>query len=357
VAAIRELKFSVMASAAQVVLVDPAGGAEDYARRRLCELERRWSRFLPESDVSRLNAAPEAFMLVSPDTVRLLAAMKEAWSRTNGRYDPTMLSAIMAAGYSVSIDGSGRRSCKPGARSTSSGHRCGPGGSDIVPARHGRATPQWRPRSGRRSCVPGPSPYRRTIDDVTVDPVTCAVVLPAGIGVDPGGIGKGLAADIVVTELLAAGTAGALVCIGGDLAAAGAPPTAEGWLVNVEEPRDSARTQLGLTLSGGGVATASTLSRTWEQDGRHRHHAIDPDTKTCSETDLAAVTVVAQSGWEAEAHATAALLCGADSVLDYLDLNELEGIATTLQGQILMTPGLETGPVPGHPAVAERSFA
>jgi FAD:protein FMN transferase len=346
-----------MASAAQVLLVDPASGAEDYARRRLGELERRWSRFLPESDVSRLNASPEAFMLVSPDTVRLLTAMKEAWLRTNGRYDPTMLSAVMAAGYSTSIDGSGRFSCMPGPRGASSGHRRQPGQSGTAPGRPGRARPQWRPRSGRRSCVADPSLHRWTIDDVTVDPATCAVVLPAGIGIDPGGIGKGLAADMVVTELLAAGTAGALVCVGGDLAAAGTPPTPEGWLVNVEEPRDPASTQLGLTVSSGGVATSSTLSRTWEQDGQHRHHAIDPDTETCSETDLAAVTVVARAGWEAEAHATAAVLCGAEAVLDYLDLHELEGIATTLRGQILMSPGLETGPVLDHPAVAEGSFA
>jgi FAD:protein FMN transferase len=346
-----------MASAAQVVLVDPAGGAEDYARRRLCELERRWSRFLPESDISRLNASPEAFMLVSPDTVRLLVAMKEACLRTNGRYDPTMLSAIMAAGYSTSIDGSGRRSCKPGALGASSRRRQRPGESGTAAARQGGTTPQWRPRSGRRRYVPDPSLHRWTIDDVTVDPVTRAVVLPAGIGIDPGGIGKGLAADIVVTELLAAGTAGALVCVGGDLAAAGTPPTPQGWLVNVEEPRDPAKTQLGLMVSGGGVATSSTLSRTWLHGGEHRHHAIDPDTGTCSETDLAAVTVVARAGWEAEAHATAAVLCDAETVLDYLDLHELEGIATTLNGQILMSPGLETGPALDHPAVAERSFA
>ena len=329
-AAIRELKFSVMASAAHVVLVDPASGAEDYARRRLSELEQRWSRFLPQSDVSRLNACPEAFMLVSPDTLRLLAAMKEAWRRTNGRYDPTMLSAIVAAGYSTSIDGSGRPACASSARSHGFG-------------RPTRASGRCGNASGRSGS--GPDPARGwTIDDVTIDPVSSAVVLPAGIGIDPGGIGKGLAADMVVTELLAAGTAGALVCVGGDLAAAGTPPTPEGWLVSVEEPRDPAQSLVTLSLSGGGVATSSTLSRRWLHEAEQRHHAIDPRTQTCSQTDLAAVTVVARAGWEAEAHATAALLCGSEAVLDYLDLHELEGIAATQHGHTFTSPGLEMRP-------------
>jgi FAD:protein FMN transferase len=299
-AVILELKFGVMASAAHVILVDPARGADDYARGRLDELERRWSRFLPDSDISRLNAAPEAFMLVSPDTIRLLVAMKEAWRRTYGRYDPTMLSAIVAAGYAKSIDGSRRSG-----------------------------------RAARRA------DHRATVDDLMIDPTASAVVVPAGIGLDPGGIGKGLAADMVVTELLAQGTAGALVGVGGDLAAAGTPPAPEGWLVTAEHPLDPAQGLATLALEAGGVATSSTLSRTWLQDGRHRHHIIDPDTETCSDTDLAAVTVIARAGWEAEAHATAALLCGSETVLEYLDVHELDGIATALTGTTTLSPGLE----------------
>ncbi len=307
---VAELKFLAMASAVQVILVDPAEGAEDYARRRLEELERRWSRFLPESDISRLNTAPEAFMVVSSDTIVLLNAMKHAWRLTEGRYDPSMLSAINAAGYSKSIDGSNRTSRM--ARRPSLGH---------------------------------------TIGDVTIDAATSAVIVPAGLGLDPGGIGKGLAADMVVTELLDAGTGGALVGVGGDLAAAGMPPTAEGWYVAVKHPLDASRELMTLALDVGGVATSSTLTRTWVQNGRRRHHVIDPLTRACATTDLAAVTVVAGAGWEAEAHATAALLSGSDRVLDYFDSHRLDGIATTLAGGTRMSPALE------RVCAAERSSA
>jgi len=308
-AEVTELRFRVMASDAQVILVDAAPGAEHYARRRLEQLERRWSRFLPGSDVSRANTSPGALTLVSSDTVALVGAMKEAWRVTDGRCDAAMLAAIVAAGYAASIDGSGRTS-----------------------------------RMARRR--------RRgsTIADVAVDAATAVVVVPAGVGIDPGGVGKGLAADLVVTELLEAGTGGALVSVGGDLAAAGTPPTEAGWHVAVSDPFDADRALMTFAFDGGGVATSSTLSRTWFKDGRRRHHALDPRTQTCATTDLAAATVVARAGWEAEAHATAALLCGSERALGYLAGRGLEGAATTLDGATLATPALRSAGLTGTSA-------
>lgn len=311
-----ELRFRAMASAVQVILVDPAPGAQDYARRRLDELERHWSRFLPDSDISRLNSSPEALIVVSPDTIFLLSTMLRAWRLTGRRYDPTMLSAIVAAGYTTSIDGSGRKSSMAG-----------------VPA-HGRS-----------------------IGDVMIDPATSVAMVPTGMGLDPGGIGKGLAADMVVTELLAKGTGGALVSVGGDLAAAGAAPTAAGWQVAVEHPLDSSRDLMMLALEAGGIATSSTLTRTWSQNGSRRHHVIDPLTGTCATTDLAAVTVIARAGWEAEAYATAALLCGSVRALEYLEDLELVGVAMTLDGAVSMSPALDGAAVTERTGFTERRTA
>lgn len=299
-----------MASAAQVILVDPAPGAADHARSRLEELERRWSRFRPDSEIARLNTVTEAWVPVSSDTITLLTAMRRAWRLTHRRYDPTVLGAINAAGYTRSVDGSGRVSVQA-----------------------------------------GPAAAKASLDDMTIDSALSAVILPAGLGLDPGGIGKGLAADIVVTELLEEGTGGALVSLGGDLSAGGRAPAVEGWCVLVEDPADPSCSIVALAIDAGGVATSSTLSRAWFQDGRRRHHVIDPATSTCATTDLAAVTVIAGTGWEAEVQATAALLCGADKALDYLGGHALSGIATTLNGTTTMSPALESA------LVAERSTA
>ena len=109
----------------------------------------------------------------------------------------------------------------------------------------------------------------------------------------------------------------------------------------IEEPFDSSRTLMTLALDVGGIATSSTQKRTWIRDGSHRHHVIDPTTRTCATTDLAAVTVIARAGWESEEHATAALLAGSARALDYLESHQLDGIATTLDGTTSMSPALE----------------
>src|SRR5437763_13467056 len=69
------------------------------ARRTIADLEARWSRFLPTSEVSRVNANAGRWTVVSPDTFRLIEAAVVAWRVTAGRFDPTVLHALVAAGY------------------------------------------------------------------------------------------------------------------------------------------------------------------------------------------------------------------------------------------------------------------
>ncbi|HEX4981181.1 MAG TPA: FAD:protein FMN transferase [Ilumatobacteraceae bacterium] len=295
-----EHRFRVMASDVHVIVVGAPDGLVADARTHLEHLEQRWSRFLPDSDVTRVNTAPGRPVEVDADTLTLFDTMISAWQLTGGQYDPTVLPALIGAGYGASIEDPRRvTSVPPGELRLG-----GMAGVDI-------------------DC------NRRTIN------------VPPGVVVDPGGIGKGLAADLTVARLLAAGARGALVSIGGDMAMAGTPPSADGWLVNVEHP-DAANGDLcTLTVSGGGVATSSTRSRTWCHDGRPRHHLIDPTSAAQSTTDLAAVTVIARSGWLAEAHATAALLSGTARVLEYLDRHDLTGLAIPLTGSPLVTSDLE----------------
>ncbi len=53
--------------------------------------EQCWSRFLPDSDISRLNNAQGRPVEVDPSTITLVAAMVEGWQRTDGRFDPSVL--------------------------------------------------------------------------------------------------------------------------------------------------------------------------------------------------------------------------------------------------------------------------
>ena len=150
-----------MGSDAHVVVV---GGPAD--------LEGRWSRFLPDSEISELTRRTGEWVRLSPDTVLLVERALEAWRLTVGRFDPTVLGAVIRAGYDRSFEA-------------------------LDPSRAGG------------------SPLTVGAAGIEVD--GDRVRLPSGVGFDPGGIGKGLAADLVVAETRAAGAAGACVNLGGDL--------------------------------------------------------------------------------------------------------------------------------------------
>jgi thiamine biosynthesis lipoprotein len=195
-------------------------------------------------------------------------------------------------------------------------------------------------------------PLAATLDDIAIDAPT--ITLPTGLAIDPGGIGKGLAADLAVAQLLASGAAGALVSIGGDIVMGGAPPPAVGdmWTVAVEHPITPAVTVCTLAMNAGGVATSSTRSRRWTHHGQQRHHVIDPARAAQSTTDLASVTVVAAAGWLAEVHATAALVAGSGGALRYLDRHGLSGVIVTEDGHASATPDLD---LPRRAGVLEGS--
>ena len=307
-----------MASELCVVVVGDADG--DHAVRLLEGLEAHWSRFLHDSDITRLNHSAGIPVRVDPSTVTLVATMVEAWRSTDGAFDPSILPTLVESGYRTSIDDPYRVTFLPDGRLVVGGYDSGP-----------------------------------TMGDIVIDPEGSTITLPPGLVIDPGGIGKGLAADLAVRHLLDLGADGALVSIGGDMAMAGTPPNdAGGWTVAVAHPEPTHGNLCTLLVGAGGVATSSTRSRRWIHDGRERHHQIDPRRAEQSSTDLASVTVIGRSGWLAEAHATAALLCGANDVVDYLDHHDLSGIAVALDGHVLATPDLSVVAV--NPLVDEGAM-
>src|SRR2546423_3506748 len=82
------------------VLVGGATAAELEEVGLLFEkLDRTFSRFRPESELSRVNAATAEFVAASPMFVRVLALALDAARRTDGLVDPTLGAAIEAAGY------------------------------------------------------------------------------------------------------------------------------------------------------------------------------------------------------------------------------------------------------------------
>jgi thiamine biosynthesis lipoprotein len=269
----------------------------DRAVERLAELESRWSRFRADSEVSRLNAAPGTAVEVSADTVRLVRCSVEAWKLSAGFVDATELAAVVDAGYDRSFE--------------------------LLPSDRSAGPQPRRPVS-----LAGPA-------DIRIDGTT--ITLPAGVGFDPGGIGKGLAADLVSGELIRAGAAGACVNVGGDLRVRGASPDGSGWTISIDHPHRRAPIAL-VGLTDGGVASSTTLRRRWLVGGEIRHHLIDPRTGRPSTSDTTFCSAIAGSAWRAETVAKAVLLRGGTHPFDIVDAG-MEALVVDHAGDVRTTGG------------------
>ena len=93
------------------------------------------------------------------------------------------------------------------------------------------------------------------------------MTIPIGIGFDAGGIGKGLAADLVATELIAEGVGGVCVNIGGDLRVIGESPSGDGLDTGDRTPTGG-RADCARRVGRGAIATSSVLRQDWTRDGR-----------------------------------------------------------------------------------------
>ncbi|MBM3658777.1 MAG: FAD:protein FMN transferase, partial [Actinobacteria bacterium] len=272
----------------------PADAA--WAQAEIERLEARWSRFLPDSDVTRCNrASGHGPVEVAPETVDLVAAAIAWWHRTDGRFDPTVLHALEALGYDAPFaEVRARRVDRPVVRSAPPGHP-----ELRIPAVS--TAPDLRPAPG---CA-----------GIVVDRAAATIALPAGVGLDLGGIGKGAAADRVADGLRARGVTSACIGMGGDIRAFGPGngPAGQGWAITVDDPLDPSRAWFTHVIDDAAVVTSTDRIRRWERAGRAVHHLVDPTTGSSARTGLAAVVVAAPSCADAEVLAKAAFVAGPDA--------------------------------------------
>jgi len=266
------------ALAVTVRSLDERGAEQALAagRAEVDACERALSRFDPSSDLSRLNAAAGSWVEVDGRLIDALAAALRAREDTDGRFDPTILPVLVAAGYDRTFDELEERPARP-----ASGWRAA-AGVDLDP-RHGRAR------------------------------------VESGAAVDLGGIGKGFSAGRALFAMQWAGRrlAGGLVDLGGDVALSGRPPDGGPWRVAVADARHPGETLTTLAIDDGGVATSGRDRRRFGPN-RSLHHLIDPSTGAPALAGPLAVTVVAPGPVEAEAHATALAVSTLDNARAHL---------------------------------------
>jgi thiamine biosynthesis lipoprotein len=284
------VEFRAMASPCRIVADDLELAQE--GERLVHDLERRWSRFVPDSEVSSLNRNAGNVCIVSAETLDLLERAEFARVRTNGLFNPFVLDRLDALGL--------------GQAPTDDGSSVGP----------------------------------LTAAPIDVDPIlimreASAVRLPPGYGFDPGGIGKGLTGDLVAEHLLSLGATTVQIELGGDVRLAGENWTGGRWVVTVRDPRDRSTPLTTVNVAEGGVATSSPLGRMWQVGGRPVHHLIDPRTGWPCDTELDFVTATSSELWWAEVVAKAALIIGPSHADDLMRELGTSGVVGYNNGALL----------------------
>ncbi len=235
------------------------------------ESERRFSRFVLDSELSRLNNRAGEWVQISDDLMHLLRQSQTYYEETEGLFDPSVLPDLKRAGYDQSLD--------------------------VVRAK-GEPPAMYAHRIAR-------PPFSNMELDVAQERVR----LPVGMEIDLGGIAKGWIVQKAASLLSCYATACA-VSAGGDIFFVGLPEDGSKWRVEIEDPRDENQTVAVVHVEPGAVVTSSIRKRTWNQNGQARHHVIDPRTGEPAETDWLSVTVIAPRTDMAEAYAKALLIGG-----------------------------------------------
>jgi thiamine biosynthesis lipoprotein len=229
------------------------------SERVFASYEGRFSRFLPDSELSQINRSASS---PSGGTQKVSAAMNDLLTlasdlkrRTEGLVDIGVGRAVSDWGYKESYE-------------------------NLDP-------PQSPPSA--------PSSIGWAIEDG-------CVYLEPGTQIDLGGIAKGWTADRVVETGLAE-----MVSAGGDLRSSDPSLVVE---IMDEHERVSAEVHVG----EGALATSSQCSRRWMVGSLSANHIIDPRTSRPVISPVRSASVVAATAAEAEAGAKAVLVKGQDGL-------------------------------------------
>lgn len=293
-----QLTFQAMSTVCRVHFrtIDPRL-AQDYQAellRWVAWFEARYSRFIPDSLISRINtAAGESWVDVDPETEALFNLCQEMVFFTRSVFDPTSAPLMRLWNWKAH--------------------------PPVIPTDAAIAAAQeltgWRKIQRRKG----------------------GIFLPrAGMSLDLGGIGKEYAVDRVLTLALQRGIENVLVDFGQDVRVHGSPPEKGAWHIGLDDPQNPGRCWTGVAVTNHAVATSGDYLRNFTRDGRRFGHIIDPRTGYPVHNSVLSVSVIAPHCTFAGILSTAAFVLGPKEGLEMMALCPgVEGAIITETNRLL----------------------
>lgn len=275
--------------------------ASERAVRALEEAEARLSTWREDTELARLNRAPEGERVaLSPDLAADLGAAWRCWEETRGAFNPAVGPLVRA----------------------------------------------WGLRDGGRR----PSPAERSQALAASDlnglwmEEAAAVRESAGLLLEEGGFGKGAGlGDALAVLEETPGVSRAALDLGGQVAVF-ARGAGEPWTVPVADPRRRDRPVVALSVDRGSVSTSGNSERGIEVDGRKLGHILDPRTGEPA-PDFGSLTVWTDDPLRADCLSTGLYVLGPEAALGWAAAHPgVEVLALLPRGgalEALATPGLQ----------------
>jgi thiamine biosynthesis lipoprotein len=268
-----ERSFRAIGTNATVVVPEGANVdvAEGILRDQIEAIDLACSRFRPDSEIEALHRQSGRTVVVSPLLFEALDVAIAVAERTHGAVDPTVGNAMCTLGYDRDFD---QVLSRPPLPSQALGPVVGYGHVHLCA----------RTRSVR---------------------------IPRGVRLDLGSSAKAFVADRSAARIAEQLGRGVLVSIGGDVAVAGPAPR-EGWAIGIAVDSSAAGDDVDqvVAIRHGGLASSSTVVRSWYVGAERVHHIVDPMTGYASEPYWRVVSASGKSCVEANALSTAAIVWG-----------------------------------------------
>ncbi len=251
--------------------------------------ERKFSRFLADSELEHVNTRKDAILSDVFWNVFLVA--DRLYKETNALFNP--LVQIAQHGYSKSFDLMDK---------------------DV--------------HSSTAIC------YDVDWSSITTNHASHRICLRPDQKLDFGGFLKGYVAEEIANQLKYS-FSGIILNIGGDIFTHGTDEHDRPFAFSVWNP--ITEQEFGhILVSDEAVATSGTYQRRWRRNDREAMHIIDAATKENPITDLISATVIAPHGHLAEAYATVAICLGLEAATRLLDKIRFRYVLITANGAVRM---------------------
>jgi len=284
-----------------------AGEAIDSSMKEIKRVEQKMSRFLPASEVSRINKQ-------ALSAGKSASGLKEGWIPVSSELFSLLEESVRLSNLTK-------------------------GCFDVT------VCPLWKmwKFEGENIEVPGKREIETALELVAYKNMILQdgkiKFAKKGMGIDLGGIAKGYAVDAAIKVLKEKNVKSAMVNAGGDIYVLGRKQ-GKPWRIGIRHPRKEGEILGIVEVEDRAIVTSGDYERFFFSEGKRYHHIFNPKTGYPAE-ECQSVTIVAKKATFADGLATGVFVLGPKEGMALIEsLEEVEGVIVNKEGEVSVSSGL-----------------